>query len=287
MVNNNCTDDTDEVARRQKFSVPFQLIHRTIPGEAAASRNAGARVAKGEYLIFVDNDILVEPDFVKQHLQALRQNPNCWIVGSIANLPEQENSPFGQYRKSLSPVETSLKIHESLMFTGANCSLPRKDFERLGGFDEGFHIASGEDQEFAMRARKELGIKTLYAPGIVGVHNDWAGWIFADFCRRQRIYANTDFYFWQKYGDEHPRLQMIFESLPIVWRKDSFGLQCRKLRKNFLGKTVIQNILLNTASLLEKFPVFRPFLWRVYRLCLAGAINKGVQEGREWFQQSK
>lgn len=287
VVNNNCTDDTDEVVRRQEFSVPLKLVHRTTPGEVAHSRNAGARAASGEYLIFIDNDILVEPDFVGRHLRALRENPNCWIVGTVTNLPEQETSPFGQFRKSLAPPEKSLETRQSLIFSGANCSLPRRDFERLGGFDEGFHIASGEDQEFAMRARKQLGIITLFAPSIVAVHNDWAGWTFADFCRRQRIYANTDFYFWRKYGDEHPRLQMLLESLPIEWREDSLDLKMRKLRKQILGNEISQQVLLQITNLLEKSPAWRPFLWQFYKLRLAGAINRGLQEGRNHYLQKK
>jgi hypothetical protein len=130
-----------------------------------------------------------------------------------------------------------------------------------------------------MRARKELGIKTLYAPSIVGVHNDWAGWTFADYCRRQRIYANTDFYFWQKYGDEHPRLQMVLESLPINLSEDNIKLLSRKITKQIFANRVSQSLLLQLSLGLESKPLFRPLLWRIYKMVLSGAVHNGFREG--------
>ena len=285
VINNNCTDNTDQIVNkwRGKFPVSLALLHQNIPG-AAAARNAGARQAKGEYLVFIDNDILVEPDFLERHRRALMENPNSWIVGMVANLPEQENSPFGRFRRSLAAVDESPGVKEIFGFSGAISSLPRTDFEKLGGFDENFHVASGEDQELSIRARRQLGVKVLLVPDILAVHNDWAGWTFEDFCLRQRIYARTEYLFWQKYGDEHPRLGMVLESFPVDWRMDSLNLKIRKMRKRILGSGVSQKILLNISTSLEKFSVFRPVLWQFYKLRLAGAINEGLREGRKHYQ---
>jgi GT2 family glycosyltransferase len=289
VVNNNCTDDTDEVVRlqQQNFPVTLQLIHEKTPG-AAAARNAGVNAATGDYLVFIDNDILTEPDFLQRHYDALEQNPNSWIVGQFVNLPEQEKSVFGKYRKSLFPVvPLTEKIRETDAVTGANLSLPRRDFVRLGGFDENFHVASGEDQEFAMRGRRELGVKTLLAPGILVVHNDWAGSTFEDFCRRQQMYSETEFYFWQKYGTEHPRLKMIEENLPADWQKDSPALFLRKNIKQILGRQSAQRVLINACSALERSFPYRPLLWRLYKATLAGAMHRGFQQGREKFSRGK
>jgi glycosyltransferase involved in cell wall biosynthesis len=287
VVNNNCTDDTDELVRLQQQNYPasLQLVYEKKPG-AAAARNAGASAATGDYLVFIDNDILTEPDFLQRHYDALRQNPNSWIVGQFVNLPEQEKSVFGKYRKSLFPtLPVTENIRETDSITGANFSLPRLDFVRLGGFDENFHVASGEDQEFAMRGRRELGIKTLLAPGILVVHNDWAGSTFEDFCRRQQMYSQTEFYFWQKYGSEHPRLKMVEENLPADWQKDSLAIFLRKNIKQMLGRQSAQRVLINTCSLLEKSFPYRPLLWRLYKATLAGAMNHGFQQGREKFSR--
>ena len=282
VVNNNCTDATDKVVEKAKndFPVSLMLVYEKTPG-AAAARNAGARMAKGDYLIFIDNDILTEPDFIRQHYEALKQNPNSWIVGQVANLPAQEKSIFGKYRKTLYPIfplNEPIRLTEGI--TGQTVSLPRQDFLELDGFDENFYVASGEDNEFAMRARKQLGIKTLLLPSILVVHNDWAGSTFEDFRCRQHIYSETEFYFWQRYGDEHPRLKLVKENLPVDWKNDSPKSLFRKKAKQFLGNTLMQDILLKLCNSLEKVNAPSFILWRLYKLTLAGAINSGFQKGR-------
>ena len=199
VVNNLCTDDTDTIVQSRSFPVPLQLVHRDdIPGPSAA-RNAGAAHARGTYLLFIDNDILVEPDFLQRHLYSLERYPGCWIVGQVVNLPEMDATPFGRYRKSLFPfVPPEEEVRETEAITGQTLSMPRVDFETLGGFDESFFVASGEDRELLMRA-KQKGIKLLLDPGIVVLHNDWAGSTIQDFCLRQRRYTQTEPLFWQKY----------------------------------------------------------------------------------------
>src|SRR5262249_1563501 len=138
VVNNRCDDDTDEVVRRRHFPAPLRLIHEEKPGVAAA-RNAGIAVARGRHIILLDNDILVEPDFLRRHYDLLLANPGCWIMGQVVNLPEQGATPFGKYRQSLyGYIPRESAGGEAYWLAGSNISLPRSDWERLGGFDERF-----------------------------------------------------------------------------------------------------------------------------------------------------
>lgn len=287
VVNNNSIDDTDEVVRawQPKFPVSLGLEYEKFPG-ASSTRNAGAKAASGEYLIFIDNDILTEPDFLELHVRALEQYPNSWVNGQVMNLPEQENTVFGQFRKLFYPTFAPTEdAREVLGITGQNLSLPRRQFLELDGFNRDFY--SSEDNELAMRGRKQFGIKTMLVPRIVVVHNDWAGWTFEEFCLRQRIYARSEFLFWERYGDEHPRLQLVKENLPSDWEKDSVGQLFRKQVKHLLGKDFSQKTLLHFCALLERSHAPRPLLWRFYKLALAGAINRGFREGRQEFLAEK
>jgi GT2 family glycosyltransferase len=279
VVNNLCTDDTDTIVQSRSFPVPLQLVHRDdIPGPSAA-RNAGAAHARGTYLLFIDNDILVEPDFLQRHLHSLERYPGFWIVGQVVNLPEMDATPFGRYRKSLFPfVPPEEEVRETEAITGQTLSMPRADFELLSGFDESFFVASGEDRELLMRA-KQKGIKLLLDPGIVVLHNDWAGSTIQDFCLRQRRYTQTEPLFWQKYGDAYPRQQLVKENSPPRWTVDSISLIVWKRTKQILGSRFGQATLLRGCVALERFWPWPPLLWRLYRLALAGAIYQGFQEG--------
>ena len=116
----------------------LSLVHETISG-AAATRNAGAKKATGEYLLFLDNDILTEPDFLNRHLNTLKLNPNSWVTGAVVNLPEQKHSAFGRYRQTLFPIPAADEpAREISGISAQNFSLPRRQFEQLGGFDVNF-----------------------------------------------------------------------------------------------------------------------------------------------------
>lgn len=280
VVNNNCTDETDAVveAARRSFSVALTLAHERTPGPAA-TRNAGALAARGEYLIFIDNDILTAPDFVDRHYRRLRENPGCWIVGQIVNLPEQEATVFGKYRKTLfpeTPVDAGLSEIDGI--TGQTTSMARAEFLKLDGFDKNFFVASGEDRELALRARA-AGIKILFDPGIVVKHNDWAGTTIRDFCRRHRLYTQTEPFFWQKYGDQTPRLEMVKRNLPPRLEKDGLKLFVWKNFKRLLGSDPGQRAIIGACEVMEKVVPDSGLLRRFYRLAIAGAIYRGFQEG--------
>lgn len=280
IVNNNCTDDTDRVveSRREKFPAPLSLVHEAKPG-ASATRNRGARSARGKYLIFIDNDILTPPDFLNRHLNALEKYAGCWIVGQAINLPEQENTIFGKYRKHLFPkVSESESVRETDGITGQNVSMPREQFEALGGFDENFHVASGEDRELALRAQI-IGIKILFDPANAVYHNDWAGTSIRDYCRRQRIYTQTEPIFWQKYGDDYVRPEMVRKNLPPVLKKDGLKLFAWKNFKKALSSDAGQSAIINVCEISEKILPAPAVLWRLYHLAIAGAIYRGFQEG--------
>lgn len=288
VVNNNCTDDTDAVVEsfREKFPVPLLLVHEKTPG-ASATRNRGARSARGKYLIFIDNDILTPTDFLTRHLNALEKYAGCWIVGQAVNLPEQENTIFGKYRKFLFPmVPTDEPVKETDGITGQNVSMLREQFERLGGFDENFHVASGEDRELALRAQS-IGIKILFDPANKVFHNDWAGTSIRDYCRRQQIYTQTEPIFWRKYGDDYVRPEMVRKNLPPVLGKDGLKLFVWKNCKRALGSDFGQSAIIGVCEISEKVLPAPAVLWRLYHLAIAGAIYKGFQEGLDLQRNQK
>ncbi|MGB7925637.1 MAG: glycosyltransferase [Pyrinomonadaceae bacterium] len=279
VVNHRCSDDTDEVVGRQKFPVPLRLVHkRDTPGVAAA-RNAGAAVATGHYLLFMDNDILVEPDFAQRHYDALSAHPGCWIMGQLVNLPEQTRTPFGRFRESLYPfTPPGEPVRPVVGLTGQSVSMPRADFERLKGFDEKFDIASVEDFDLALRA-KRAGINILYDPSILGVHNDWAGFDIRDYCYRQQTYARCEPLLWEKYGEEHPRPRLVEGNLPPRLSRDGLAGLVRKRFRQLVGTRPAQFALFGVCNVMERVCPWPPVLWRLYRLLLSAAIYKGFQEG--------
>lgn len=72
VVDNNSTDATAAVAERHGAKVVFEPIN-----QISRSRNAGARLAQGAYLIFVDADTLITADLLKAALANLESGTCC------------------------------------------------------------------------------------------------------------------------------------------------------------------------------------------------------------------
>jgi hypothetical protein len=116
------------------------------------------------------------------------------------------------------------------------------------------------------------------------VHNDWAGSSIKDYCNRQRIYTLTEPFFWQKYGNETPRIRMVKENLPPSLKYDGVRLFAWKNMKRIFGSKLGQGALIGTAQFLERILPKPAILWKFYRMAIAGAIYKGFNEGLQNFK---
>lgn len=251
--------------------VRVRLLQQSHRGPAAA-RNFGAREAVGRILVFIDNDILVSPDFLRRHVQLLRAYPRSWALGRILHPDDLRATPFGRYRDARweefhaalgagTPVETT-------GMSAANLAVPAGDFRRLGGFDESFSIASCEDWELGFRARQS-GRRILYDAGNVVIHNDWAVTL-RSFCERQRLYSISDVLLYRKYGDASPRGPMI---------RDVTRGSVKNLVKRTLATGAGQAVVRGVCGLVERLAPDTPLSRRAYDAAVAIAIFRGVREG--------
>ncbi|HXG85357.1 MAG TPA: glycosyltransferase family 2 protein [Pyrinomonadaceae bacterium] len=283
VVNNNSTDDTNEVVRsvQAEFPVPLHLFHEKIPGPAAA-RNCGVKKSAGEFIVFIDNDILVEPDFVRQRVKIIEENPGCWFVGKVVNPKELRETPFGRYRDDLH--QNSFRNFPSDCFTetsaatGQDWAMRKKEFIKIGGFDEDFSIASCEDAELALRARQN-GIRNLFNPKNVVVHNDWAVDLDS-FCKRQYLYSISSVLLWQKYGAESGiQIQLFKENSPIDRNNDSATLIGKKIIKRILANSFGKSVLRAGCNVLERIVPDSKSSYKAYTITVSLFIFSGVREG--------
>ena len=63
VVNNNCTDDTDAVAARHRGHLPLRPVREPTPGLSNA-RNKGLAEARGELILWTDDDVRVDPGWL-------------------------------------------------------------------------------------------------------------------------------------------------------------------------------------------------------------------------------
>jgi GT2 family glycosyltransferase len=157
----------------------------------AAARNAGARAASGTRLLFLDDDILTGPGFLAAHA-AHAQEPG-FVHGPLMEFPgagrwlaAHGSDPVaaaavvgGAQRLVRNHLEAAaLAVADGtapvrlgwLACVGANLSMSRVTFERVGGFDENFGILWGcEDLELGVRLLA-AGHRATVDRAAAGVH---------------------------------------------------------------------------------------------------------------------
>jgi GT2 family glycosyltransferase len=174
VVADSCVDDTVATVEQFATTAPFKV--RLISHQArsaAATRQAGAKIAQGETLIFLDDDIHVSKGFVRAHMEA--QVPNGVVLGY--SKPVLPAKPTRWQRDAHRWWEDSFRTfarpgHRFSYrdFFSGNASMATELFWRVGGFDLNFK-GRLEDYELGLRLIK-AGALFRFVAAAVGDHYD-------------------------------------------------------------------------------------------------------------------
>ncbi|BBM69332.1 glycosyltransferase family 2 protein [Rhodothermus marinus] len=179
---------------RLKYDRRFKYIKISIPNLPLA-RNVGLRYAKGDVIIYIDDDVELGEDFIAAHVRRY-EDPQ---VGAVAGRIVDINSPLANesdehLKNRPRPGRIKSDGHLITRFNqvgyygevewgqGCNMSFRRVALEEVGGFDERFtHTAICEEVDVFCRIRKK-GWKAVFEPDAQVTHlvNNTGG------CRSQR-----------------------------------------------------------------------------------------------------
>lgn len=182
-VDDGSTDDTPKLldktqAQHHGLISVVRANHRG-PGPA---RNDGAAIARGKYLLFIDDDATAPPDWIPQMLR-LRHAHHCAVLcGGIE--PFSLESPVERYRHYRMTTALGHKPRELKSAPTGNLLVERAAFQAAGGFRNLF-LPAAEDWDLSYRLRQQ-GARIFYDPAVAVIHR-----YSPDLARAQRAIIAT------------------------------------------------------------------------------------------------
>lgn len=178
LVDDGSTDGTVELVRglRSQFAMQVEVLQQQNRGPAAA-RNRGVEAAQGELVVFMGDDIIVQPGYVRAMRSEYDSGSSSprGVLGHTRYSPDSIPTPFGRWLDSgvgLQFAYRRAKPGEPLHFTlfySSNLLVPRVYIIEAGGFNPAFRHAAYEDTELGYRLTRS-GFQLYYAPNATAIH---------------------------------------------------------------------------------------------------------------------
>jgi len=162
VVDNGSTDETPSRLRKLLKPGPnIRVIANRTNRGFATGNNQGISIAKGEYILLLNNDTIVTPGWLGRMLDVFNRHPETGIVGPMSNYvsgPQlvseadyKMNEEIDAFAEQWSREHTgqSFPIYLVVGF----CLLTKREvIDRIGGLDEQFGSGNFEDDDFCIRA---------------------------------------------------------------------------------------------------------------------------------------
>ena len=167
VIDNNSSDRTAAIAGDYGALLVFEEVN-----QISRARNAGARIAKGEYLIFLDADTLLDHSLIRSALDALIKENCCGggarveLDGDLQGLAEFALDCWNWISRNM------------LLAAGCFIFCRREGFEAVGGFSE--KVYASEEIWFSRSLRSwgrkiDLEFRIIDEPGVISSKRklDW------------------------------------------------------------------------------------------------------------------
>jgi len=201
VVDDGSSDATEQLCRGLAPGFQFSYF-RQENGGAGAARNLGLHRALGKYVLLINDDTIVAPALLEEHLRAHRSEPKkkFAVLGNFF-YPEAAARKGLTYFLSKRPflfpqVSMSKGFYQGMAyFITCNLSVAREAVLAAGSFDSQFRV--GEDTDLGSRLTSR-GYEVLYWPAACAIH-DHLNFRVDDIVRRARSYGPATLRLIKKY----------------------------------------------------------------------------------------
>jgi GT2 family glycosyltransferase len=202
IVSDGSRDGTDEYLRTLRTPLHVLPITQENQGVAGA-RNNGLRHARGEIVLFIDDDVVPIPSLIIEHLRVhAAAGANVVVLGPMITPAGFRMQPWVRWEQAMlakqyADMQAGRWTPTARQFYTGNTSLARRHVLEAGGFDPAFRRA--EDVELAYRLTRR-GLRFLFNPDAIGYH--YAERSFASWLAIPYAYGRNDVIFTRDKGQD-------------------------------------------------------------------------------------
>ncbi|MGB8647038.1 MAG: glycosyltransferase family 2 protein [Anaerolineae bacterium] len=279
VVDDGSSDETPQVAQgRYPFAVCYcQEGHQG----GAMARNTGAGASRGALLVFVDDDMLLEPDYLAGLVKEHQAQARVIVMGELLPHLTPEDTVFRSIYTRLTASSAYNTGNPSFAsFASNNFSIKREHFFALGMWQK---VADDPrtlwlDVDLTYRAYKQ-GFAFRSSPDAHCYHRDYAIRDLDTFTRRYRFQASLAVSLFRKYPDLAPLLPMFRDKGYVQWGEDSPSLIAKKIVRQVLAAWPVLPGLEMVTHLFERVYPQPQVLAPLYRWVIGGYIAQGYRMG--------
>ena len=162
----------DDGSTDQSASIAAEFSARVIPTSGrvgpAAARNLGARMAAGDFLFFIDADVMVRPETLRLLAESFERGDVDGLCG-VQTAHMRYTNLASQYKNLWMRWTYLRQTGDVPLFYTTAAAIRREAFLRVGGFDQGYATPDVEDTAFGQKLAR-LGIRVRVHPALEVEH---------------------------------------------------------------------------------------------------------------------
>jgi GT2 family glycosyltransferase len=135
----------------------------------ACARNAGAKAAKGDVILFLDSDVFIQQDTLEKLIYEFEDKGEDAVVGVFDDY-RHYRSFFGDYKNLWMKYSYEKLPQRAALFYTSLAAIKKDVFMKTGGFDEHYRRPSTEDTAYG-NILWSSGIRPLISPYIKAIHS--------------------------------------------------------------------------------------------------------------------
>ena len=240
VVDNNSTDNTRELVQKHAAEISaLRMVQEANQGLSHA-RNRALQEARGEFIVYVDDDAELTPGYLAALDRLFREEENVGAAGGpievrwLDRVPSWYEPEIDRFFNSLYIASFRMALRYPRILFGTNMAFPTAFLRELGGFNTalgriGTKLLASEDGEIMLRIERKSGRRVFWDPQLRVFHLIHPSRLSKEYLERKAYWDGRSIYKLEKLYPGTSRIRHSMFILAGHWGRKILGLSANSL----------------------------------------------------------